>query len=148
MSTREPIFLALSSLVFNNATVRGAFNTTGRFLKHFDDVPDDACPALFLIQIGETHVRGGKGVPNKRTLNAQFVMYVATADQNITLPATLANLVADVLDDALNTNNGPGNNQTLGGLCEHVWTEGSVVTDEGLLQNKSIVVFPVHILIP
>jgi hypothetical protein len=148
VSTREPIFAALATLVFNNAAIAGAFNTTGRFLRHFDDVADEQCPALFLIQTGETHVRKGKGIPVLRTLSAKFVMYVATSDPNVTLPATLANLVADVLDDSINIIGTPDQAQTLGGLCEHVYTEGAVVTDEGLLQNKSIVVFPVRILIP
>jgi hypothetical protein len=48
----------------------------------------------------------------------------------------------------LTTVNNPGNTQTLGGLVEHVYIEGDVEIADALLQEKSIFVVPLTILIP
>lgn len=150
MATREPIYVALAALVFNDQRIQGAFATTGRYLYHFEQVPGGAAsmPAMYLIESGETHFKTGKGIPSKRTLRCHFVMYFHTGDPNNTLPATLCNTGLDVIDDVLNLPRNPGNAQTLGGLVEHVYLEGEVSVAEGLLQDTSIVVVPITILLP
>jgi len=152
MATREPIYAALASLVFNYSTIASTFVTTGRFLKHHEQLPAGAasCPAIYLVQHpGEEHFRTGKGISNKRTLKCAFVMYfyTASADESV-FPASQCNVGLDAIDDAINMPNNPGNVQTLGGLVEHVYTEGSVSIAEGLLQEFSIVAVPITIIIP
>ena len=151
MATREPIYAALADLVFNDPRIQAEFVLTGRFLYHHAQIPGGsaATPAIFLVQNpGETHFRTGKGIDDKRTLKCHFVMYFYTADVTSNLPATACNTGLDVIDDVLNQPGNPGNVQTLGGLVEHVYLEGEVVTGEGLLQDYSVVGVPITILIP
>ena len=153
MATREPIYVALANLVFSQPGIVANFVTTGRFLWHHEQLPAGAasCPAIYLVQHpGEEHVRVGKGVPPKRTLKCAFVMYFYTADRTnpTTPPATACNIGIDAIDDAINVNPNPANTQTLGGLVEHVYTEGAVAIAEGLLAEFSIVAVPITMLIP
>ena len=148
---REPIYVALANLVFNAPTVKAAYVSTGRYLFHHSQVPGgaSAMPAIYLNQAGENHVRAGKGVPDKRTLRCQFVLYFSTPDpQAGLLAATACNVGLDAIDDAVNLPGNPQNVQTLGGLVEHVYIEGAVQTFEGLLQDISVVVVPITIVIP
>jgi hypothetical protein len=149
VATREPIYAALASLVFGNAGVQQYFVTTGRRIRHHAQMPAGgiSCPAMYLIETGEEHVRKGKGIPVIRTLRCQFVMYFYNGDLDAVV-STACNAGLDAIDDAINTTPVPQNAQTLGGLVEHVYTEGAVVLDEGLLQEYSIVAVPVTILIP
>lgn len=140
---REEIYSALFSLVANNSSVTALFNTKSRLTKHFDDVPDEQCPALFLLQTGEDWIRPGKGIPPKRTLDCKFLIYTMSN----AIQSTAINTVLDVIDNALRGNN-PGNVFNLGGLVEHVYVDGHITIDEGLLQTKSISVIPIKILIP
>jgi hypothetical protein len=148
---REAIYSTLAALVFAQPGVVANFVTTGRLLKHHAQIPGGqaGCPAIYLVQHpGEEHTRTGKGVPVKRTLKCHFVMYFYTADGGSTVPATACNAGLDAIDDAINLTGNPGNVQTLGGLVEHVYTEGAVDIAEGLLQDFSVVAVPVTILIP
>jgi hypothetical protein len=153
MATREPIYAALATLVFSRPGIIANFVTTGRFLRHHEQLPAGgaSCPAIYLVQHpGEEHYRIGKGISVKRTLKCAFVMYFYTADNTDpgTLPATACNAGLDAIDDAINVNPEPGNVQTLGGLVEHVYTEGAVAIAEGLLAEFSIVAVPITIVIP
>jgi hypothetical protein len=157
-ATREPIYSALAQLVFADkridAAQGGVFRTTGRLLKHYQQIPGgpSACPALYLIERpGERHERIGKGISPKRTLECHFVMYFYTpGDESSALPATACNNGLDAIDDVINMNpvTGPANTQTLGGLVEHVYLEGAVGIAEALLPDYSIVEVPITILIP
>lgn len=147
---REQIYAALASLVFNDARIKTNFVTTGRRLKHHAQIPGgaEACPAIYLVQHpGETHERRGKGIPVVRTLRCHFVMYFYEGSPD-GVASTACNAGLDAIDEAINDTPNPGNVQTLGGLVEHVYTEGAVDLAEGLLQEFSVVAVPITILIP
>ncbi len=148
MATREPIYTALWNLVTLDAGVQGAFVTMSRYTRHFEDVPAEAMPALFLLQKGESWIRRGRGIPAIRTLRAHFLCYTNTSAPQQNLPSTAINTLMDRLDDVLEHPGNPENVQTLGGLVNHVYLEGEVDMAEGLLQPKSIVVVPITMLIP
>ena len=148
MAVREPIYVALWSLFLNHPTLAGQFVTTSRYKRHFDDVDADAMPALFLTETGENWVKPGKGIPAKRTLTAMLAMYTSTSQPNAVLPATLINALMDTVDEVIENVGNPSNAQTLGGLVEHVYLEGEVEIYEAFLQDKSIVLVPLTILLP
>jgi hypothetical protein len=105
-------------------------------------------PALFMLEKRERWERIGKGISPKRTLEAHLLCYTDTTDPDSTPPAIVINTLMDVVDDVLTTVNNPSNTQTLGGLVEHVYIEGDVMIAEGLLQENSIFVVPLTILLP
>lgn len=148
---REAIYSALASLVFDDPRIQAIFVQTGRYLYHHAQIPGGSSqtPALFLNQFpGESHVRMGKGIPDKRTIRCQFIANFYTAGPPTPLPATALNAALDVIDDVCNQPGNPGNVQTLGGLVEHVYLEGEIGIFEGLLQEYSIATIPITILIP
>jgi hypothetical protein len=144
---REQIYSALFDLILASPAIAGQFATTSRFLKHHIDVTQEQMPALFMIETGEDWQRPGRGIPPKRTLQCNVVMYAWSASPEDTLPATLCNALMDAIDDAIVANN-PENVVTLNGQVYHVYIEGAVRVNEGLLQNISIVDVPIRIMIP
>lgn len=147
MSTREPIYQAIFDLVTKNAAVAKMFVTKGRLLPHESQVASVQCPALFTFQLPEKREYVGKGVPPKRTLQVAFVAYFSTTQPGV-LPATLINAAADAIDDVVSNPGNPSNVQTLGGLVEHVYIVPDIKPYEGLLQDKSVLVAVVAMLIP
>lgn len=147
--SREAIYSALFSLIANDTRITSQFKTTGRLLKHFDSVPAEMCPALFMLQIGEDWQRPGKGVPPKRSLDCKIIIYTVVGNASETnLQSSVVNAALDVIDDVLTLQSNPGNVVNLGGLVEHVYIDGRVIIDEGLLQGTSVSVVPIKILIP
>lgn len=144
---REAVYQAIFNLVTNDPTVKSMFATTGRLLPHVAQVADAQCPALFTFQAPEKREYMGRGIPPKRTLFVLFVAYFSTTDSG-TLPATMVNAAADAIDNAITYPGNPDNVQTLGGLVEHVYIEPDIRPYEGLLQEKSVLVSVVGMLVP
>ena len=149
MATREPIYSALAALVFGNPGVQALFVTTGRYLIHHEQLPAGgaSCPAIYLIETAETHYRQGRGISDRRVLHCSFCMYFY-APKGVPLPATQINNGMDALDDCLNNPGTPDNTQTLGGLVNHVYMEGTMLIAENLLQDFAIVRADVTIMVP
>lgn len=148
MATREPIYSALWSLVTGDPGVASAFVTMSRYTKHFEDVPGQLMPALFMLEKRERWERPGKGVSPKRTLQAHFLCYTDNANPDAVPPSIIINTLMDAIDNVLTNPGTPDNAVTLGGLVEHVYIEGDVEIAEPLLQEKGIFVVPLTILIP
>ena len=147
-ATRESIYAALFDLVANDARAKAHFATMGRYLKHFSQVPSVEMPAFFMFQRPERRVQKGKGIPAIRTLSAHWWVYCQAGSALSPLPATLLNSAMDILDDIVTQPGTPNNVQTLGGLVEHVYIAPTVDYAEGLLQETSMFVATVEILIP
>lgn len=148
---REDVFVALANLVFNDPRVTAMFPTTGRLLPHVQQVDEESCPALFMFQRPETRVYKGMGIPPARTLHCAFVAYFASETPATSLPATAINAASDVIDQVVNDPDAPTNPgavQTLGGLVQHVYLEPTLEPFEGLLQEKSVLVASVAMLVP
>jgi hypothetical protein len=148
VATREPIYQALFDLVTSSPAVRSQFVTFGRLLPHEANVAPIQCPALFTFQLPERRVYKGKGIPAIRTLYVAFVAYFSTTADGGSIPATAINAAADAIDDAISIPGNPQNTQTLGGRVEHVYVEPEIRPYEGLLQEKSVLVAVVAMLIP
>lgn len=146
-ASRETIYAALWNLISDNLNMRSEYVTMSRSIIPIADMSMDAMPALFMVQHGEDWVRPGKGIPPKRTLHCSLVIYAWTPGQRQILPSTLLNGAMDVLDNLMEKTNP----QTLGGLVEHAYIEGTVQIVEAQIgsgENGSILVAPIAILIP
>ena len=145
---REPIFAAMFQLVAGDPRAQAFFVTMQRLLVPFEKVTAAQLPALFMFQRPERRVQKGQGIPSIRTLVCDFHVYVTTAPGAATLPATMLNNAMDIIDQVITEPLNPGNTQTLGGLVQHVYASPMVDNYEGLLQEKSILVAQVEMLIP
>lgn len=144
---REAIYSALFQLVTSAPSISSLFNTVGRLLPHEASVPEEQCPALFTFQLPEKREYFGKGAPPKRTLFVAFIAYFAVTDSSAVLPATLLNAAADAIEGAIDYPGNPGNVQTLGGLVEHVQIIPDMKPYEGLLQDRSVLVAVVQMVV-
>ena len=137
---RETIYSALFNLLSNAAV----FQTTSRRLQHWSDVPAISQPALFMAQKREL-AQTVPPLPTVWTLVVDVYVYVNTGNNvNDTVPASLINPLIDALTATL-APDPITNKQTLGGLVQHAWIEGEIITDEGWLGDQAIAVIPIYI---
>ena len=138
---REAIYAALFALV----SVAPGLMTASRKGKPLSQIEDAEMPALFQIQGGETWEQK-KGVPSKVTLKADLEVYVSNRADPDSCPASVLNPILDYLQAALEPS--AGDTQTLGGLVSHCWIAGALEVFEGLLENKTVALIPINILVP
>lgn len=140
--TREPIYAAL----FAKLQTASGFATTSRRLRHWTDTPGGDQPALFMAQKRETAFprEPVPGLPTKYLLEVDVYVYVKARSN--AAPGPLLNALIDAVEAAIAGTPGAGGKQTLGGLCEHAWVEGTIETDEGTLGDQAVAVIPILIL--
>lgn len=139
MSPRETIYAAL----FAKLAASASFVTTSRRLKHWSDVATNQQPALYMAQKSEAAATT-RGQPTRWTLSVDVYIYVRT-DGGQT-PGPLLNALLDAVTAAIAPDNAIENVQTLGGIVEHCWIEGSIETDEGTLGDQAVAIVPIYIL--
>lgn len=135
---REQIFAALFQQL---ATIPG-IATVSRRLRHWNDVPPDEQPALFLAQ-GDQIANSDHGMPTIWTMQADVYIYCHGGSDPDSVPSTDVNVLLDAVEDALKPDYTGYN--TLGGLVYDARISGQVETDEGLLGQQSIAVVPIKI---
>ena len=138
--TREPIFAAL----FAKLAATPGLSTSSRILKHFSDVLIPDQPALFLSEVSQT-VERSRGLPKKWIFLCNVYVYVRRAGMD-QISSTNINNILDAIEAALEPPAGT-DVQTLGGLVEHCWIEGTVATDEGTLGEQAVAIIPIRILV-
>lgn len=142
MASRETIYTAL----FSRLSTISLLKTASRRLKHWDDVNDADCPALYLSAKNETPLRT-LPLPPRRQYHADITVYVKTDQSTDAVPATQLNPVLDAIEEALQPEKLSGR-QTLGGLVHDCYISGTIDLDEGLLGPVGVALIPVTILLP
>jgi hypothetical protein len=138
---REAIYSALFKLLSGLDSI----TTAERVLAHWDDVSPNMQPALYMTMVSQT-AEQITGFPTKYTLSAKVWIYTHRDTGNV-IPSAQINQILDELDAALKPAAGPLNKQTLGGLVEHCWISGEIVTDEGTLGNQAVAIVPIQMLV-
>lgn len=140
----ESIYQAL----FNRLSGIDGFKTTSRRLRHFNNVQPEERPALFVTQGNQTEVPV-KGLDAKVELEAEVYIYIHEMDKAIP-PSVQLNQMIDKVRKAI----APDfpemcEHQTLGGLVEHCWIEGTIEVFEAvenMLDDQGIAIVPIRIL--
>lgn len=141
----EAIYAALFALAAA-ATVNGApaFKFTKRRMIQPEQCPH--FPALLMEQLPE-HYQANLNAPPIIHLEVRLWIFVDTpAIDDAALPATVINGLKDAVVAALAAGGDTQPNQTLGGLVSDAWIEGEILTDEGLPDQRGLVMIPVRIL--
>lgn len=138
---REAIYSALATLL---QSIDGV-ETFSRILAHWDDVSANQQPAMFMTVVSQ-RAEQVTGFPTKYTLDAKLWIYTHR-DSSDVVPAAAINNLLDALDAALKPSASPSYKQTLGGLVEHCWIDGEIVTDEGTLGVQSVAIVPIRMLV-
>ena len=134
---REEIYSALFAK-FSGLT--STFNTISRRLVHFNDVPPNSQPALFVTQANQVATIDVRGL-TKWLLMAELYIYVRTDGKQV--PGTVFNTLLDTIQDALVFDDIINAKLTLGGLVEFCRIEGEVQVHEGGIGDQSILIVPV-----
>ena len=134
--TRESIYSAL----FAKLSGISGLVIASRRLKHYSDVSPSEQPAMFVTQAAQ-FVKQTKGLPSQYTLDAKIWVYTNDPDPT-KAPAQAINDIMDQVDAILKPTT-PANKQTLGGLVEHCWIDGEIITDEGTLGDQSVAIYTI-----
>lgn len=140
--TREPIYQA----IFNLAAASAGYKTKSRKWRHWNDVAPADQPALFQVQTGETRLNVRRYHPTPYRLSVDIVIYAQQDDQAAT-PAAVLNPLLDALQAAV-APSAASALQTLGGLVQHAWIEGTIEIFEGNLANQAVAIVPILMDVP
>lgn len=136
---REAIYSAL----FAQLTTAAGFATFSRRLKHWEEVPAVAQPALFQVQKSE-EVKARTSLPSKVLMHLDLYLYSTATDAAVSSSIAM-NALLDAVADALQPASGQLN-QTLGGLVDYCRISGVIETDEGALGAQAVAIVPIEIL--
>lgn len=143
---REPIYAATLALL---QTITGApygltVPTFGRGFKHWEDVPADQRPAVFLVPVTE-HSQGVRGQPTKWTIKCEIWVYVS--DQPGTLGVQALNPVLDAIEAVIAPKSpAPQYANTLGGLVHSCMLNGTANIHGGFIAGTAVAVVPLEII--
>ncbi|HAV5432052.1 Uncharacterised protein [Acinetobacter baumannii] len=141
----EVIYQALFDRLSTN--VQG-LKTVSRRLRHFNNVTPDERPAMFITQGNQQEVPV-HGLDSKVELAAEVYLYIHETDR-AKPPSSQMNIFIDRVRDAIQPDHPEFSEyQTLGGLVEHCWIEGTVEVYEAvenMLDDQAIAIIPIRIL--
>jgi len=111
-------------------------------------------PSIYLREMDELYEEPGRGLPPKRILRADIIIYSRIPNTDGTNPGGYyLNPLIDAVEAAMQTYTGSdiiNNVLTLGGLCYRCWISGAVIKETGEIDAdlQGIAVMPVSILVP
>lgn len=153
--SREAIFNALLSVLttYVPPLLPSTTLTISRRLVVAMNSPRDH-PSIYIRELDEAYDEPGKGLPPKRTLRADVVIYAQIPATDAVNPGGFyLNPIIDAVEAAINKLVGQdiafGYN-TLGGLVDRCWISGAVIKETGEVDQdgQAIAVMPVSILLP
>lgn len=136
---REAIYAALFARIAGIAGVR----TQSRILKHWDDVPAEQQPALFMAQGAQQPITQ-TGEPTKWLLFAEIYVYVRTSGGQV--PGTVLNPILDAIEAALPLHPVTGKHTLDAPGVEWARIDGAIETDEGTLGEQAVAIVSIQIL--
>ena len=140
----EAIYQALFDQLSN---INGMVSVSRR-LRHFNHVGNDQRPALFITQ-GNQDENAIKGLNAKIELGAEVYLYVYEVDPEKAI-GTQINHYVDAIREAIKPEYPEMcEYQTLGGLVEHCWIDGTIEIFEGvdgMIDGQGIAIIPIRIL--
>lgn len=141
--TREEVIEALFTLL---QTAPG-FNLYSRRLRMWTDVPPEQQPALFLVEHSEARLNNLRGTPGRLQLMANVWIMVKTTDTTV-IGGELLNDLIDAVEGVINNVDPKINVQTLGGLVNRCWVNGTIIKDPGDIDGQALAIVPINILVP
>lgn len=134
---REDIYSAIWAL----API-SQFKTYGRKLKPYDGLKAAQYPALFQTQVDEV-VKSRGNLPGQYQGGVRWWVYAYTDPSGTESPSQIINPLLDAIEAALKPGPGAPGSQTLGGLVDQCYIDGTIKTDEGYLDNYSVAIVPI-----
>jgi hypothetical protein len=150
---RELIWLALFARL--KASLGSQAVTVGRRHIQPPTLTPELQPAVFLVQVRETHAPNPKGTPGKLTLSGFIIVYLQAPavllddiGAETVVGATPLNALLQAVDQAMLPDDVLSGRNTLGGLVDHCWLEGDTDMDDGIYSQQAAAILPVKIMVP
>jgi len=141
MSPREQIYQAL----FARGLVAAGFVTSGRRLKHIEELDAASFPAFYQYQVEEQWSQTAGNLPPVGSWRVEWWVYVQSGDDTAPHSSQLNPLV-DALCASLGLppafSAAPTGGQTLGGLVTSVQLDGPIQYAEGVLGDRAFAKIP------
>lgn len=141
---REQVLTALFTLLETSLQ----FKTFSRRLVRQENVTPAMSPALFLVSHEDDYVRDVIAAPPKRDLKPMIVLYNNAGNDPNAVPEAPINEAIDVLDTLFNGDNALVRKNTLGGLVEACFIEGTIVRGSGDVTGFGSAIIPIRIILP
>lgn len=141
----EAIYAALFERL--NSKMDGVV-TISRRLRHFNNVPAEQRPALFITQ-GNQQEMAVHGLNAKVELEAEVYVYIHESDPSIPPSVQLNQMIDQVRAKLAPDHPDICEYQTLGGVVEHCWIDGTIEVYEAvenMLDDQGIAIIPIRIL--
>lgn len=138
---RETAYVALFNQL--STLMPTTFKTLTRRLKHWQDVPMEDQPALYMEHSGEV-TQIVRGQPSRTVLEVNLWIYVRSEGEAV---GPVLNPLLDAVEAVLQPKNDGDHVLTLGGVVHHVWIEGQTQIFEGDLGEEAVAIVPVKMLV-
>lgn len=150
---REAIMAAL----FTRLQGVAGIVTADRRFRSWDQVSESEQPALFLVTGNQT-AKPQRKMPTVWTLQPVIYLYVRHDADPAAAPGTILNQMIQAVAAALERTPCEARNgtafpddpedpyTTLGGLVNACFINGTIETDEGLMQNQGVAIIPLEIV--
>src|ERR1035438_2325105 len=141
-ASREAIYSALWNLLTATtpaADVAAQWNTQSRDLVGWEQVVPPSQPALFMVQTAQHASNETFGLTQWKLSATVWIYYRTDSLGDPTMPRDkLVNEMIDVIEKAIAPPDGFGL-QSLGGLVQHTYIDGTVVFDSGLTDPQAVI---------
>lgn len=143
MTSRETIYAALFALV--KASTQ--FNIADRKMPPLDNMPSSLLPSVFQVETNEdiSYSQNNQGLDAIKKFYVDLFIYASTGD-NVTPHGQVLNNAIDAIEAALAPDRAT-RQQTLGNTVTHARINGKIEYFEGNLENKSLAIVPIEILV-
>lgn len=144
---REQVLEALKAVLQTSAE----FKTVSRRLEKQENITPDMSPALFVVTHQDAYTRPVIAAPPKRDLTAMAIIYnnvgTGVAGMNA-IPEAPINDAIDAMDALLKGDNPLVKKNTLGGLVEACFIEGTILRGSGDVDGLASAFIPIRIILP
>lgn len=143
---REAIYEALFTLLQTTAPSLIEIPTFSRRFQHWEKVPINQMPALFMQQYEEEATQLPDAMALTKWVSTVNVWMYFNATNPTALPDQTYNNLLDGLELALKPPPGQSGRQTLGGLVTHVWISGKIPYSDGALDRKAVILVQLKVM--
>lgn len=107
-----------------------------------ENVPAANQPYLGLVHIGDQQVENQAQGLEKWLMHFRVLVYIRADAVSSGVPATEMNKALQAIVQVMRSSPPIGERQTLGGLVDNAWIEGTVLRDTGILDQQCALLIP------
>jgi hypothetical protein len=136
----ETIEAALFALLQENTYPFATYDRRGQLP---ENVPAANQPYLGLVHLADVQVENQAQGLEKWLMHFRVLVYIRADASPTAIPATEMNKALQAIVQVMRSSPPIGERQTLGGLVDNAWIEGTVLRDTGILDQQCALLIPI-----